>query len=154
MRHRTENRNRGFSLMELLIVIAIIAILGVAGFETYRSFSKDVELRSVSRSIAADLRHMQSKSMTGEGGQRWGVHFVSGDITYGDHYTLFSTTGSATTTIATTTLSKGVTFSDPSSGTKDIIFGKISGTTTVSAVSIVSEGMTQTINVTAIGTIN
>lgn len=140
--------------MELLIVIAIIAILGVAGFETYRSFSKNVELRSASRSIAADLRYVQSKSMTGEGGRRWGAHFVSGDITYGDHYTLFSTTGSATTTIATTTLSKGVTFSDPSSGTKDVIFSKISGTTTVSAVSIVSEGMTQTINVTAIGTIN
>lgn len=139
--------------MELLIVIAIIAILGVSGVESYRSFGKNVALQTAARSIAADLRYMQSKSMSGEEERKWGVRFISGDSTYGDYYTLFSTTGSATTTIATTTLSQGVLFSDPVSSTKDIVFSKVSGTATAATVSIVSEGVTQTVNVTAIGTI-
>lgn len=139
--------------MELLIVIAIIAILGVAGIESYRGFGKKAALQTIARSIGADLRYVQSKSMSGEGGRKWGAHFVSGDSTYGDYYTLFSTTGSATTTIATTTLPQGVLFSDPLSSTKDIVFNKVSGTAPAAGVSVASEGITQTVNVTAIGTI-
>lgn len=139
--------------MELLIVIAIISILGVAGIESYRGFGKKAVLQTTARSIGADLRYMQSKSMSGEEGRKWGTHFVSGDSTYGDYYTLFSTTGFATTTIATTTLPQGVLFSDPLSSTKDIVFNKVSGTATTATVSVVSEGVPQTVNVTAIGTI-
>lgn len=149
--------SRGFSLLELLIVMAITVILAAAGSGMYRSFGKSVELSSTSQEMAASLRHMQSKAMTGEGGFKWGVHFVN--TTTDDYYVLFSTSGTTfadgtTVSVATTTLSKTITFSDPSSGTsKDIIFNKISGTTTAATVVIGSEGLTQTVNVSSIGTI-
>lgn len=148
--------SRGFSLLELLIVIAIIALLAGAGAGFYRNIVKNIEIQSVAKVLAGDLRHMRSKSMIGENGLKWGAHIVNvnGDSHY---YVLFSTATNYAggTALATTTLSSGVAFSDPSAGTsKDIIFTKITGTTTPATIVLTSEGSTQTINVTSIGTIN
>lgn len=143
--------HRGFSLLELLIVIGIMAVLLVAGGGMYRNFGKSVELSATSQTIAADLRQMQSKAMVGEGGYKWGVHFVKD--AEGDYYTLFSTDGTNSTTTATTTLSSGITFADPASGYKDIIFNKITGNTTATTTSIALEGIVATTTVSSIGTV-
>ena len=147
---------RGFSLLELLIVIAIISILAVAGAGSYRGFGKSVQLTSATQTIAADLRQTQAKSMVGESGLFWGVHFVSGTNNY---YQIFSTptnyANASTSIVSTTTLPLSITFSDPTGGaTRDIIFSKISGLTTATSVSVVSEGVTKTITITSIGTID
>jgi prepilin-type N-terminal cleavage/methylation domain-containing protein len=142
---------QGFSLLELLIVIAIVAVLATVGAGSYRNFA--------SQGIAADLKQMQSKAMTGEGGYKWGVHFVNG--TPDDYYLLFSTasttytTDGTSTTTATTTLSKTILFSDPVAGTsKDIIFNKISGTISSATTTVItSEGAFATTTVTSVGTI-
>ncbi len=149
--------SRGFSLLELLIVMALLVTMATVGSGMYRNFGKSVELSSTSQVIAADLRHMQAKAMAGEGGFKWGAHFVN--TTTDDYYVLFSTSGTtfadvSTDSIATTTLSKTIAFSDPSDSTsKDIIFNKISGTTTAATVVIGSEGLTQTVTVSSVGTV-
>lgn len=149
--------SRGFSLLELLIVMAIVVTLAAAGSGMYRNFGKNVELSSTAQTIAADLRHMQSKAMVGEGGFKWGAHIVN--TTPDDYYVLFSTSGTSyldgtTVSLATTTLSKAIAFSDPVEGAlKDIIFNKISGTTTATTTTITSEGLTQTVNVSSVGTV-
>lgn len=139
------------SLLEVLIVIAIIAVIVAAGSGFYRNFGKNVELTSTAQMIATDLRQMQGKAMVGEGGYKWGVHFINST---NDYYELFSTDGVNSTTTATSTLSKSITFSDPNeSTTKDVLFNKISGTTTATTVIIASEGATQTITVSDVGAI-
>jgi len=149
---------KGFSLLELLIVIAIITIISSAGAGFYRGFSKDVELSSTAQVIAADLRQMQAKSMAGESALKWGVHFVNGN-TDPHYYETFSTptdyNSASKDVTATTTLAKAVTFSEPTIGaiTKDIIFSKISGTTTATTIVIGSEGKSQTVTISSIGTI-
>ncbi len=147
---------RGFTILELLIVIAIVAVIAVAGVGSYRNFGKSVQLSSTAHVIAADLRHVQAKAMIGDVGVKWGVRFVNG--TPDDYYELFSTpttyADARKNVTATTTLSKGISFSDPAEGSsKDIIFNKISGTTTAATVVIVSEGGFATTTISAIGTI-
>ena len=141
--------------MELVIVFSILGILGVAASGFYTNYSKGVEISTTAQVISQDLRQMQSKSMTGESGLKWGVHFVNGATSY---YELFSTPtdysdgGKVVTT--TNTLPGSVTFSDPgASSSKDIIFSKITGSASASSVTITSNGVNQTISVAAIGTV-
>lgn len=150
---RITSFQKGFSLLELLIVISIMVVLLAAGSGFYRGFGKNVELSSTSQNIAADLRQMQSKAMIGDSGYKWGVRFVK-NASGGDYYLLFSTDGTNSTTTATTTLSSGITFSDPASGFKDVVFGKITGTTTAATTtSIILEGIVATTTISALGAI-
>lgn len=140
------------------MVVAIIALLAGIGSTYYRGFVKNVELQSISKTLAEDLRYARGKAMIGEGGYKWGAHVVN---TNGgsQYYLLFSTptnyADASTTVMSTTTLSTGLTFSDPVSGaSKDILFSKISGNPTASTtVVIVSEGKYATTTVTTIGTV-
>ncbi len=106
---------QGFTILELLIVVAVVAVISVAGVGSYRNFGKTVELSSTAKVIAADLRQMQAKAMIGEGGVKWGVRFESvNDGT--SRYMLFSTPNTYDNGVvtATITLPKGITFSTPS----------------------------------------
>lgn len=145
-------------MFELLIVISVVVILGTGGTGFYQSFAQDVELKSTVRIMGADLRYVQSKSMGRIDDVKWGVHFVNAGSAR-HYYELFSTptnyADGSMLVAATTTLPSGLTFSDPSSNTsKDIIFNKVSGTTTaLSTISVTSQGRTQTVTVSALGTI-
>jgi len=137
--------------------MAIIALLASVGTGYYRSFVKNVELESSSKTLVGDLRHMRSKAMIGEEGAKWGAHVVN--VSGGNqYYELFSTptdySSESRNIIATTTLPLGLVFSDPSADiSKDIIFTKISGTTTPAIVVISSEGMYATTTVSSVGTV-
>ncbi len=146
---------RGFTLLEVIIVVAIIAVIAVAGVGSYRNLGKGVELSTTANVIVADLRLMQAKSMMGDEGHRWGVRFENvGDGT--SRYMLFSALANNAigTTTATITLSKGITFSPPSGFPKNIIFSKISGTTASTTVVITAGGSFVTTSISEIGTVS
>lgn len=148
---------RGFSLIELLLVVSIIMAISAAGIAGYRNFGKHVELSSTREIITADLRQAQSKAMAGEGGVKWGAHFVNNDAS--QYYELFSTGtvygGPSAIVYATTSLAGGVVFSDPLPGmNKDILFERITGMTSVdSTISVTSENVTESVTVKTVGAI-
>lgn len=149
------NISCGFTLLELIIVVAIIGIVAVGGAASYRNFGKDVELSTVADVLRADLKHMQAKSMAGEDGVKWGAHLVNGAT---DYYELFSTpttySNGSMVVLATTTLGAGISFSDPLPGSsKDILFTKISGGTSATTTTLTYEDLSEVITVTEIGTI-
>lgn len=154
-------KNRAFSLLELLIVIAIIAVIGVVGFGFYANYGKNISIKSISQNIVFDLKNVQSKSMTGADGLKWGIHFVNGAT---DYYEIFSTATdyNGASIISKNYLSGNVAFSNPvSSSVKDIIFQKIKGGVDVSStggaadtsISIIYSDITKTINIYSLGNI-
>jgi prepilin-type N-terminal cleavage/methylation domain-containing protein len=150
-----EISQKGFSFLELLIVISIIAILLAGGTGFYHGFSKTVALTSAAKTIRADLRYMRSKSMARESDLAWGAHFVNGTA---DYYELFSTpttyADGSMVVMATTTLPGGVAFFAPGEGTtQDIIFNKVAGTTTAATVGVSFGDLDDTITVSVLGAI-
>lgn len=148
--------NNGFSLLEILLVAAIISILTAVGFGIYSNFTLGVELETSAQSIIADLKSSRSKAMFGEDGLRWGIHFVNGQS---DYYEIFSTPDnylSASSTVKTSNyLPSAVIFENPAeASSKDIIFNRISGEISSSTtISISFGGSTRTITVTLVGNI-
>jgi len=60
----TTNPKAGFSLMELLVVIGIIAILAAVSWPIIQALQPSLQLSSVSRDLAANLRYAQQKAVT------------------------------------------------------------------------------------------
>lgn len=150
-------KNRGFSLLELLIVTSIIVVIASIGTGFYLNYSKNVEINSIANVIVFDLKQVQSKAMIGEGGFKWGIHFVNNTTTF--YYEIFSTptdfNDAGKVIIYTNYLTNGVTFSSPGSDSStDIIFNKISGGTAGTSVVIISQSNTRTISVSSIGNIS
>lgn len=56
----------GYSLIELLVVMAIIAILAVFGIAAYQQFNKTQTLRQAAMTVKNDLRKAQTRAMASE----------------------------------------------------------------------------------------
>lgn len=86
---------KGFTMIELLVSLAIIALLLGSFIVNYRGGSRNSELALTSQKVVSDLRSVQNSTLGSsrynglvpKGG--WGIHFskVSGSNTY---YTIFA----------------------------------------------------------------
>ncbi len=124
---------RGFTLVELLVVVAISVIIGVVVILNVSQRRVDADIVAATQQIATTLRQAQSDSMAQEDGSSWGVHFANNTST-APFYALFKgsyATGTvdqyslpSTVAYQTSTLAPGATL--------DVIFSQISGSATPS----------------------
>ena len=119
---------KGFTLIELIIAMSITVIMATFGFLNIISYKNRQDLNSASQEIVAVLRNAQDRSLSQEGGSRWGVHFensTSGSV----FYTLFQGSSYATGIIASqTVLPSSVQFDSPTTGSSaNIVFFSITG---------------------------
>ncbi len=70
-------KNCGFSLVEVLVVLAIISIIAVFVIISLGQFSKEKVLEGEADKIIRVLRLAQSKTLASEGKNSFGVHFDS-----------------------------------------------------------------------------
>lgn len=132
------NNERGFTILEIIIVIAIIAVLFGTGFLRLLDYRQRQTLNLTKQSIVAILRNAQDRSIGQESGVRWGVHFENLTGNNNDFYALFSgATYNSSNVVSKNNLDQEIQFSDPVDGfSKDVIFESITGKLD-SAVSII-----------------
>lgn len=87
-------KERAFTLIEILIVLAIVVILAAMGFFSFRLLQEKSELQESSETVVSILRTAQRKTINSENQSQWGVYF---DDTLLPHkYVLFQGSSYAT----------------------------------------------------------
>lgn len=142
---------KGFTLLELLLVMAILAILASFGFGFYYNFQLDVKINEEADRIKYVLRQTQQNAISGEYNSKWGVRFVNATTSIPDnrYYDVFyGNTYENGTSTDRYYLAQGVDFVSPaSSSTLDVIFNKRNGNS-ASSSDIVITIKTETSDIT------
>lgn len=82
MRMRTDPR--GFSLIEMLIVVTVIGLLIAMSVPTYSSISRSYQVKGAAENIAAEVKLMRSKAMAT--GRSMTIHFAMDSTDAGDYH--------------------------------------------------------------------
>lgn len=139
---KKSNNNRGFTLLEVLLSVAIIGILAGLSIPVFRTMLTKNDLDIATVTTAQTLRRAQILSQAVDGDTSWGLKVQSGNIT------LFKGTS-----FATRDNNFDETFEMPNtigmSGTIEIVFAKFTGfpqTAGVINLSTASDSRSVTIN--------
>lgn len=137
------NRQHGFTLVEVLLSVAIISVLAGLSLPVYQSFNNRNELDIIAQSLANDLRRAQLYSRGAQNDSQWGVEIQTGAITLfkGSVFASRDTAyDEATTVPATITVS----------GDSEVLFAKLSGAPdasgSITLTSVNNDTRTVTIN--------
>jgi len=153
----------GFTIVELLIVIAITVIMAGIGGATYMGLRERERIDQMSNRIAADMRATMARAQAQEGGNQWGMHFdnvTSSNPFYAIWYgATDSTYGSGSTTWGTVTfVATGLKFTAPGAGSStDLIFvkpyGLPSAAATITIASTATLASSRTVSIDTNGNI-
>lgn len=130
--------NRGFTLVEVVLVAAIITVLAIVIFPSLTSRRSYEDLNATTKKIMALLREAQSRSISQASSTSWGVHFENATTT-SPFYALFSSSYSTSTTVGYYRLPPKVTYA-PSlaqGSSTDVTFAQITGLPSASSTSII-----------------
>ncbi len=120
---------KGFSLLELMVVLGIIILASSFSWLYLDNFTKERQLKLANESSAVVLRDAQQRSLIQENGKYWGVKFEN--LTSQNRYSLFSADDAFLNGFATTTtvyLRSALQFLQPPPANNAIIlFDKITG---------------------------
>ena len=129
VRHRNRSDRRAFTVVELLIVIAIVAVIMLISLPYLFGRRNTGDLKNTAAQIATLLRQAQSASMAQKQGMSWGVHFQNSTTTM-PFYALFSSAYGASSTVGYYPLPGTVAYdtSTLAAGSSlDVIFSQVSG---------------------------
>ena len=154
-------KKSGFTLIEILLVMAIVSIVSAVTIGSYRSLVKKTEVDLTANNIIFNLKRTKANALSGVDNMRWGIHFVNSPTNV-DYYEIFSTpTDFADPGVSVEDavyLPVTVYFTDPSdvAGSKDIIFEKIRGTLSADGSIAISsvDNFSRSITINQIGNIH
>lgn len=141
-------KSKGFTVIDIMLAIAIVAILGVAVMPIANGYITRGGLDSASRDIVAALRYAQIQSEAGVDNATWGVNVGSGVITtfQGTSYATRLAAYDQTTEYPINTVVSGIS---------EYVFTELTGRTTGGSLTLTSPStLTKTITVNAVGMID
>ena len=133
---RGRSLSRGFTLVEILIVIAIIATLSGLSFSAFHNLNASRALEREAGRVVAELQKARSLTISSKNNAQFGVHVQSSQVTLFQGTTFIA--GSSTNSV--TSINPLVTISSISlqGGVSDVIFQRITGKTSGSGTLVVS----------------
>lgn len=120
---------RGFTLIEILVVISIMGLIAVTAIPSLADFVRRQQLAQSGSEVLSTLRDAQSRAISSVGGLNWGVHFVANQ----NNFELFSSPAlnyTASTDKTTHQLITDITISDLTvnqNGIVNVIFSPVTG---------------------------
>jgi prepilin-type N-terminal cleavage/methylation domain-containing protein len=118
---------KGFTIIEILIVVSIIAILASIFVGAFVTFRRSATLDRDTETVVENLRKARTQTLTSQDGAAYGIHFASTTVTLftAPTYTLGLSTNqvydlNTTDTVLALSLTGGGT---------DVIFARLTGET-------------------------
>ena len=139
---------RGYSYVQMLMVIALLAILAAVSSPYYLSWQQRQQVRSTSSMLLADLRYAQSRAMQREQDATWGMIVEDSS----KQYVLFRGSTYAPTDSYNQTISYPDSIVVSASPSSQVVFAGLTGvpdnatTLTITSTSLPSASNTITIN--------
>ncbi len=65
---------KGFTLIELLVSFSIVSLLALVAMPVYHAIAKNIALNGEAQQLIDDLRMVQQRSITSQGGVSHGIH--------------------------------------------------------------------------------
>ena len=123
---------KGFTLIEILVIIGIMVILVALAIPSYRFFQKESDLNNSAEEIINTLRLAQNKTLASEEASKYGVYFDA--VSTPNQYTLFKGENYASRDSSFDEIHKLSSFLEIyeislAGGGSEVVFDRISGTT-------------------------
>ena len=125
----------GFTMIELMISLAIMALLAVLVIPSFTSLRSNVALGNASRELQSALRVAQNRAMVAQNGTDHGVHLES------NYYVLFGGSWSTPNYTNVVNLPAGIVISGAAGQT--VTFDRLSGLPTAAQVVTLQAGSNQ-----------
>ena len=125
---RTRASSRGFSFIEIIVVIAIFSLIATVGLQSFSLFKKNLDLNAATDTAVSLLSQARSKTVAAEEGAQYGVHFESGAmVSFAGTSYIPGAIGNEQFFLPTTVEMATIAVSG---GGSDVIFEKLTGETT------------------------
>jgi prepilin-type N-terminal cleavage/methylation domain-containing protein len=147
-RIRYKKNKKGFSLIELLVVLAIFSILLVISNSVYVSFRSSSNLKIATTSVVQAIRHAQINSQSVKEDSKWGVEILSNKIVVfkGENYATREVSADQNLD-----LPKGII----PTGVSEIVFEKLFGSTnTIGTIVLTNSAGVKNISINEKGTVS
>lgn len=135
-----QRERAAFTLIELLIVVAITTVISVAGVTTFLKYRNSQNLKLSTSEVATAMRGAARRSVTQQDGKQWAIRLSNTTST--QRFELWGGTSYASGTISDiNSLRNGIKFGNPTtSSTLDLVFSAITGALSGNTVVTLNDG--------------